>query len=184
MGATDETLERRTANTHALAIVPGDEGREHVRPSPVRRLRSTDEADTVERFRTSRASLAWVGLGIPERELWMTRIRERLFGARLLGVGAVFDLLSGTAPQTPPSIQDQELACANRLWKKPRRLGRRFLHSSPALAVLSTPEAVRHRYRAQPDTERGRPQPSCEVARAPLELSTCDLFARFRYLGA
>jgi N-acetylglucosaminyldiphosphoundecaprenol N-acetyl-beta-D-mannosaminyltransferase len=182
MGAPDETLERHTASTHALALAlaPGDEGREHVRPPPFRRLRSTDEEGIVERIRNCQANLAWAGLGIPERELWMTRIRERLPGAILLVVGAVFNLLSCAAPTAPHSIQDQELACANRLWKKLRRLWRSFLNSRPA-PVVATTEAVRHRHRAQPDTEQGRLQPSREVVRGPVKLSTCDPFASFRF---
>jgi N-acetylglucosaminyldiphosphoundecaprenol N-acetyl-beta-D-mannosaminyltransferase len=84
---------------------------------------------------------------MPKQELWMSRIRDRLPGTTLLGVGAAFDLLSGTIPQAPDWIQDRGLEWAYRLWREPRRLWRRYLYNNPAFAVLATAETLRWRLR-------------------------------------
>jgi N-acetylglucosaminyldiphosphoundecaprenol N-acetyl-beta-D-mannosaminyltransferase len=77
----------------------------------------------------------------------MQRVRGRLPGTTLLGVGAAFDLLSGTVPQAPDWLQDRGLEWAYRLWREPRRLWRRYLLNNPSFALLATAEVVRLRAR-------------------------------------
>lgn len=140
LGATDETLERLTASAHDLA--PGVQIVGTFAP-PYRALTATEEDEIVESVRRSGADMVWVGLGMPKQELWMHHIRERLPGVTLLGVGAAFDLLSGTVPQAPDWLQDRGLEWAYRLWREPRRLWRRYLFNNPAFAVLATFETLK-----------------------------------------
>jgi N-acetylglucosaminyldiphosphoundecaprenol N-acetyl-beta-D-mannosaminyltransferase len=144
LGATDETLARLTAAAHALA--PGVQVVDTLAP-PYRSLTPPEEDETVERIKSSGANLVWVGLGMPKQELWMHHIRHRLPGVTLLGVGAAFDLLSGTVPQAPDWLQDRGLEWAYRLWREPRRLWRRYLYNNPAFAILAAVEIARNRPR-------------------------------------
>src|SRR6056297_3556961 len=147
LGATEETLERLTTSAHELA--PGVQTVGTFAP-PYRPLTAAEEDDIVERIHSSGANVVWVGLGMPKQELWMHHIRERLPGVTLLGVGAAFDLLSGTVPQAPDWIQERGLEWAYRLWREPRRLWRRYLFNNPAFALLATTETVRYSAKSRP----------------------------------
>jgi N-acetylglucosaminyldiphosphoundecaprenol N-acetyl-beta-D-mannosaminyltransferase len=144
LGSTDETLERLTES--ACRLAPGVQIVGTLAP-PYRPLTAVEEAEIIDRIRSSGANLVWVGLGMPKQELWMHRVRERLPGITLLGVGAAFDLLSGTVPQAPDWIQDRGLEWAYRLWREPRRLWRRYLFNNPAFAVLAGIEVIKERPR-------------------------------------
>jgi N-acetylglucosaminyldiphosphoundecaprenol N-acetyl-beta-D-mannosaminyltransferase len=141
-GANDDTLDRLTASAKRLAPEVEIVGRF---APPYRPLTPAEDEEIVARIRDSGADQVWVGLGMPKQELWMQRVRDRLPGTTLLGVGAAFDLLSGTVPQAPDWLQDRGLEWAYRLWREPRRLWRRYLFNNPAFAVLATAEVVRLR---------------------------------------
>ena len=79
----------------------------------------------------------------------MHRVRGRLPGISLMGVGAAFDLLSGTVPQAPDWIQDRGLEWAYRLWQEPRRLWRRYLINNPSFVMLATAETLRYRLKSR-----------------------------------
>jgi len=64
-----------------------------------------------------------------------------------MGVGAAFDLLSGTVPQAPDWLQERGLEWAYRLWREPRRLWRRYLLNNPMFAVIALTEVARSRLR-------------------------------------
>ncbi len=140
-GATEDTLDRLV--TQAQRIAPEVAIVDRVAP-PFRALTVAEEDDVVRRIRSSEANLVWVGLGMPKQELWMQGIRERLPGVTLLGVGAAFDLISGTVPQAPDWLQERGLEWAYRLWREPRRLWRRYLYNNPAFAILAAAETLKH----------------------------------------
>ena len=141
-GTTDETLDRLTESARKLAPGIRIVGRD---APPYRPLTPAEEDDIVDRIRNSGANVVWVGLGMPKQELWMQSVRDRLPGISLMGVGAAFDLLSGTVPQAPDWLQDRGLEWAYRLWREPRRLWRRYLINNPAFAVLAVAETLQHR---------------------------------------
>ncbi|WP_052667111.1 WecB/TagA/CpsF family glycosyltransferase [Nitriliruptor alkaliphilus] len=140
-GANDHTLDLLT--TYAERQAPGVRivGRH---APPYRPLTAAEDDAIVEHIRASGANLVWVGLGMPKQELWMHRVRDRLPGVTLLGVGAAFDLLSGTVPQAPDWLQERGLEWAYRLWREPRRLWRRYLFNNPAFVALVAVETIRY----------------------------------------
>ena len=142
LGSTDVTLDRLEAAAENLA--PGVRIVGRLAP-PYRPLTPAEDDQTVHRILSSGANVLWVGLGMPKQELWMDRMRQRLPGVNVMGVGAAFDLLSGTVPQAPDWLQDHGLEWAYRLSKEPRRLWRRYLYNNPAFVVLATTETVRQR---------------------------------------
>jgi N-acetylglucosaminyldiphosphoundecaprenol N-acetyl-beta-D-mannosaminyltransferase len=143
LGANDETLERLVRAARRLAPEVDIVGRF---APPYRPMTETEDDEIIARIRASGADQVWVGLGMPKQELWMHRARERLPGVTLLGVGAAFDLLSGTVPQAPDWLQQRGLEWAYRLWREPRRLWRRYLVNNPAFVFLTAAEAVRRRF--------------------------------------
>lgn len=141
-GANDETLDALEASARRLA--PGVQLVGRLAP-PYRPLTPAEDAEVIVRIRESGANVVWVGLGMPKQELWMERVRDRLPGVSLLGVGAAFDLLAGTIPQAPDWIQDRGLEWAYRLLHEPRRLWRRYIVNNPAFAILALIEVAQAR---------------------------------------
>jgi N-acetylglucosaminyldiphosphoundecaprenol N-acetyl-beta-D-mannosaminyltransferase len=115
---------------------------------PFRPLTAAEQAAVITSIQASAADFVWVGLGMPKQERWMAAVRDALPGTTLLGVGAAFDLLSGTVPQAPDWLQDRGLEWAYRLWREPRRLWRRYLRTNPAFVALVLRELAAGRLRA------------------------------------
>jgi N-acetylglucosaminyldiphosphoundecaprenol N-acetyl-beta-D-mannosaminyltransferase len=143
LGTTDVTLDRLEAAAERLA--PGVRIVGRLAP-PYRAFTPAEDDEITHRILSSGANVLWVGLGMPKQELWMNRMRRRLPGVNVMGVGAAFDLLSGTVPQAPDWLQDHGLEWAFRLWREPRRLWRRYLYNNPAFALLAVAETLRMRF--------------------------------------
>jgi alpha-1,3-mannosyltransferase len=90
-----------------------------------------------------RADLVLVGMGNPIQEQWIDAHAE-LSGARLLiGVGALFDFLSGRMPRAPAWIRRAHCEWVFRLLLEPRRLGRRYLVGTPLFLIRCMRDARR-----------------------------------------
>jgi N-acetylglucosaminyldiphosphoundecaprenol N-acetyl-beta-D-mannosaminyltransferase len=143
-GSTPETLKALVASiaeTAPAARVVGTEA------PPFRPLTDDEESAIVDRIRASGADIVWVGLGMPKQELWMHRVKGRLAGVALIGVGAAFDFLAGRVRQAPPWMQRAGLEWLFRLSQEPRRLWRRYILNNPAFLALMAAQIVRHRWR-------------------------------------
>lgn len=74
-----------------------------------------------------KADVLLVGLGSPLQELWIAD-RGATTGARLLmGVGALFDFVSGSVPRAPPWVRRLRCEWVYRLVREPRRLSSRYI---------------------------------------------------------
>lgn len=102
---------------------------------PFRPLTEEEDAELVARINTAAPDILWVGLGTPKQERWMAEHRPALDVPVIVGVGAAFDLLSGTIPQAPRWMQRRGLEWAFRLLAEPRRLWRRYLLNIPRFLV-------------------------------------------------
>jgi N-acetylglucosaminyldiphosphoundecaprenol N-acetyl-beta-D-mannosaminyltransferase len=132
-GSTDETLAQlrdRVAATHPGAVICG------MYAPPFRPLTDEEESDVLRRIIAARPTVLWVGLGMPKQELWMHRVRDRLPGMTLMGVGAAFDMLAGRVPQAPQWMRESGLEWVYRLAQEPRRLWRRYILNNPAFMLL------------------------------------------------
>jgi len=148
-GGTPERLERLRSEVERIA--PGAQIVGSHAP-PFRPLTPAEEQREIEDIRNSQADLVWVGIGMPKQEKWMESVRARLPGVALLGVGAAFDLLSGTVPQAPAWMQRVGLEWLYRLRQEPRRLWRRYLINNPMYLVLLFGQLLTHGIRKR----RGR----------------------------
>ena len=145
-GSTPETLEvlqRRIGEFAPDADVVGAES------PPFRQLTDDEEAEALDRIRSSGANVVWVGLGMPKQELWMDAVAPRLPGITLVGVGAAFDFLAGTKAQAPPWMQKAGLEWLFRLSQEPRRLWRRYIWNNPAYLMLLARQVVTSRWRGK-----------------------------------
>jgi exopolysaccharide biosynthesis WecB/TagA/CpsF family protein len=88
-------------------------------------------ADTI---RSAKVDLLVVGLGKPRQEQWIQQYAEASGARVLLGFGAAADFLAGMVNRAPTWMRQAGLEWVYRLFKEPRRLGRRYcLEAPPAL---------------------------------------------------
>ncbi len=141
-GSTEATLvELRSAmaDRYPTAVIAGA-----ISP-PFRPLSEEEDEAHLARIRESGANVVWVGLGMPKQELWMARVRHRLPGVSLVGVGAAFDWLAGNVSRAPEWMRDAGLEWLYRLSREPRRLWRRYVFNNPAYLLLLGIEIVRRK---------------------------------------
>jgi len=93
----------------------------------------------------TRPDVIWVGLSSPKQEKLMARHWRELEAGVMIGVGAAFDFHSGRVRQAPRWIQRSGFEWAFRLCTEPRRLGPRYLTTTPlfALRVLAQKSGLR-----------------------------------------
>ncbi|WP_240722338.1 WecB/TagA/CpsF family glycosyltransferase [Poseidonocella sp. HB161398] len=99
-----------------------------------------DEADAIDEINRSGADIVLAALGVPFQDLWLARNARRLRARILMGVGALFDFLSGRVRRAPEALRKARLEWAWRLAGEPRRLARRYLAGNAAFLA----RAARH----------------------------------------
>lgn len=86
-----------------------------------------DEAALCERIRDLRPDLLLVAMGNPLQEFWIDRCAARTGSSLCVGVGALFDFLSGTVRRAPRWVRRFRLEWVYRMLQEPGRLWRRYL---------------------------------------------------------
>jgi len=93
--------------------------------------------EIVRRVNAARPDILWVGLGAPRQELWIRANLGRLDARLAIGVGAAFDMCSGSIRRAPGWMQRAGLEWFYRFLREPRRLFRRyFIDSAPFLPLV------------------------------------------------
>jgi N-acetylglucosaminyldiphosphoundecaprenol N-acetyl-beta-D-mannosaminyltransferase len=95
-------------------------------------------------------SIVLVGMGTPKQELWVDRYADRLNGAVVWTVGALFDYVSGHIPRAPRWLADNGLEWIFRLTIEPQRMWRRYLLGNPIFLSRVASEARRGRQTPAP----------------------------------
>ncbi len=114
---------------------------------PFREATPAEDEAIVAQINRSGAGTVWVALGCPKQEAWMAAHRGRI-DAVMVGVGAAFDFLAGTAPRAPLWMQRAGLEWLHRLASEPRRLWRRYLVTN-SLFVVGAARQLAQRHRAR-----------------------------------
>ena len=102
---------------------------------PFRPLNANESAALHADVARTRPDIVWVGLSTPKQEQFMAAHTASLDAALLIGVGAAFDFHSGRVRQAPRWIQRSGLEWLFRLGTEPRRLGLRYLTTTPRFAL-------------------------------------------------
>ncbi|WP_299934444.1 sugar transferase [uncultured Pelagimonas sp.] len=88
---------------------------------------SADNRQTVEHINASGADIVLVAKGVPLQELWIDQHRDQLEAQLVMGVGALFDFVSGMVPRAPEPIRKARAEWLYRLCCEPKRMARRYL---------------------------------------------------------
>lgn len=86
-----------------------------------------DEAAIARKIRESGATMLFVGISSPKKEMFIHRWRRELGVRFVMGVGGAFDILAGKTRRSPLWMQRAGLEWLFRLILEPRRLWRRYL---------------------------------------------------------
>lgn len=97
---------------------------------PFRELTDNEDRAIINEINASGAQLLFVGLGCPKQEIWMAKHRANL-KCVMVGVGAVFDFISGNKKHAPQWMQTIGLEWLFRFGTEPRRLWKRYLKHNP-----------------------------------------------------
>lgn len=102
-----------------------------------------DEAATLAEIRAARPDILLVAMGVPKQEIWLARNADRLPTRITMGVGALFDFLSGRIMRAPEPIRKLRCEWVWRLAMEPRRMARRYVLGNFAFAARAVVDAVR-----------------------------------------
>lgn len=95
-----------------------------------------DEAEICEEINRSGANVIWVGLGKPIEQAFCVRNRDRLNAAWLITCGGCFNYVTGAYARAPDWMQKAGLEWVHRLLTEPRKLGWRYLTTTPLALIL------------------------------------------------
>lgn len=86
----------------------------------------SDQHTVRQAIETANADIVLVAMGNPLQEHWILQNADTLSPQLFIGVGALFDFLSGKAQRAPAWVRQLRLEWFYRLCREPRRLGRRY----------------------------------------------------------
>lgn len=98
---------------------------------PFRALNPSEEADLAAMVAEAKPDVLWVGLSTPKQERFMAGYLDKLDVKLMVGVGAAFDIHTGSIKDAPPMMKQMGLQWLHRLAQEPRRLWRRYLINNP-----------------------------------------------------
>lgn len=84
------------------------------------------ENDIINQINTSKPDLLLIAFGTPKQELWFQRNQHRLNSSLSIGIGGVFNFISGSISRAPLWMQKWGFEWLFRLIQEPRRLWRRY----------------------------------------------------------
>ncbi len=98
---------------------------------PFRPLSSMEEEELVTLVDKVKPELFWVGLSTPKQEKMMAEYINKLNTNVMIGVGAAFDIHTGSIKDAPDWVKNLGLQWLHRLFQEPRRLAKRYLINNP-----------------------------------------------------
>jgi len=101
---------------------------------PFGSIEEMDHNYILEMIDAANVDILLVAFGNPKQEKWLAMHRGKLKVPLCIGVGASLDFLSGTHTRAPEWMQRAGLEWMHRLYKEPRRLGKRYTRN--ALGIL------------------------------------------------
>ncbi len=95
----------------------------------------------------SGAGILLVALGVPRQELWIEQHAGELRTPVVVGVGGLFDFVSGRVRRAPRPLRALRLEWLFRLVREPRRLFGRYVLGNPLFLMRALRYALRLRGR-------------------------------------
>lgn len=103
---------------------------------PFRPMTELEEKQLKQMVDKTKPHFFWVGLGSPKQELFCARYVHRLDAGVMVGVGAAFDIFTGSIKDSPIWVRKIGLQWLHRLLQEPKRLWKRYLILNPLFLLL------------------------------------------------
>lgn len=125
--------------------------------TPPFRSLSTDEITDLQAvFSRLSPDIVWVGLSTPKQEQFMAENLHSLDCRVMIGVGAAFDIHTGSVKDAPQWVKSSGLQWFHRLCQEPSRLWKRYLvNNSAFLFQVALQFAGIRRFELAPGESRG-----------------------------
>ncbi len=101
-----------------------------------------EEAEVIGQVRRSGSDLLLVAFGAPRQDVWVDQHLPELGVKLAVGVGGLFDFFSGRIPRAPLWLRRLGLEWCYRLYREPRRLGKRYLLGNPVFLARLLRERI------------------------------------------
>lgn len=111
---------------------------------PFRPLTTEESNDIANNINNAGVDVLFVGIGCPKQEIWMATHKGKV-NAVMLGVGAVFDFISGEKKHAPRWMQKLGLEWLFRLVSEPKRLWKRYFKQNPRFIWYLTRQVIFNR---------------------------------------
>ncbi len=98
-------------------------------------FRDEQTAEIINKINKARADILLVAMGNPKQEIWITRNLDRLNVPVCIGVGALFNYLSGRQARAPQWMLSAGMEWVFRLLAEPKRLWKRYLIGNPKFVM-------------------------------------------------
>ena len=105
-----------------------------------------EHAAVLERIRAARPDILFVAMGVPGQEEWLAAHLDATGATVGIGVGGLFDMVSGRIPRAPAWMRRLGIEWTWRLAKEPRRMWQRYLVGN----VVFVGHALRERFLGLP----------------------------------
>jgi len=86
-----------------------------------------NDEEVIEKINSAGTDILFVAMGVPVQEKWIARNKEKLNPKLCLGVGALFDYLSGNIARAPKFMQVIHLEWLWRIFIEPKRMFKRYI---------------------------------------------------------
>lgn len=97
-----------------------------------------EDQKMVAMINAAQPHMLFVAFGAPKQDLWIAKHRDRLHVPLAVGVGGVFNFLTGRVKRAPGWMQKGGLEWLYRVMQEPRRLWRRyFMQDMPVLVGIA-----------------------------------------------
>ncbi|HMA34525.1 MAG TPA: WecB/TagA/CpsF family glycosyltransferase [Chloroflexia bacterium] len=118
-----------------------------------------ENARIVAMIRAAQPEMLFVALGTPKQEKWIYRNLDQLGVPVCVGVGGVFNFITGRIPRAPQMLQRAGLEWLFRLVLEPRRLWRRYLIDDTHALYRALRYSFRQRHQARAEQPRASAVP-------------------------
>lgn len=90
-----------------------------------------EEARVIDHINAAKPDILLVAFGVPTQDVWLAEHAHRLTAPLTIGVGGLFDFLSGRIPRAPKPLRKVGLEWTYRLYQEPSRMWRRYILGNP-----------------------------------------------------
>lgn len=104
----------------------------------------TMEGNVIEKINKAKPNLLLVGMGLPYQEEWIHRNKDLLNVNVIWACGGMFDIISGRLKRAPDWMLRNNMEWLYRLYREPKRLGKRYLIGNPLFMFRVLKSLFRH----------------------------------------